>query len=376
MEILCIILAVALVGALCAAFYLRGRLADAREALQRQQADFDRSNALAEKRFADLAAQALAQNSESLRRQNVNSLAEVMAPMKENIENFRRTIAERYDNEARERFALGKNVARLIELSQTVGAETAKLSTALKGNARVQGEWGEMILDTILQGAGLRKGYEYEVQASMNDDEGRRLRPDVVVNFPDDRHVVIDSKVSIQHYLRMTEANDIAERDAFAREHLASVRKHIGELARKSYQDVIGKKAFEYVLMFIPNEGAFLSAMSLDADLWHTAAESHVLIVSPAHLLGIIKLIEQMWRHERQDRNAAAIAEEAGRMLDKFTAFIEDMERIDRSLVQARESWTAAFSKLSTGTGNLVNRARKIEQLGAKSKRQIPLADE
>lgn len=372
METLLIILAFGLAAAVAVIIVLRGRLSDARKALATQKEEYERSRAASEERFSELAAKVLASNSETLRRQNVNSLSEVLAPMQANIESFRRSIAERYDAEARERFALDKRVGELVEINRMVGREAARLTAALKGNARVQGEWGEMILENILRAAGFRPGMEYEVQESVADADGRRLRPDVIISYPGSRKVIIDSKVSIQDYLKMVDADSDATRESFARAHIASVKKHVGELTRKSYQDAVAGDTFDYVLMFIPNEGAFLSALELDAGLWQTACENRVLIVSPTHLLAIIKLIEQMWRTDRQNRNAVAIADEAGRMLDKFCAFVEDLDRIDRSLGQARDAWTAAYSKLSTGAGNLIGRAQKMTQLGAKVKKSLP----
>lgn len=372
MEIICLVLAGALVAALCLVFYYRGLLSAARADMARQREDFDRINAASEARFKEMAAHALATNSESLRKASVNSMAEVLAPMRENIENFRRTISERYTEEARERFALGKSLQQLMTLSRAVSDETARLTSALKGNSRVQGEWGEMVLDNILRAAGFRKGFEYTVQASGQTDEGQRLRPDVIINYDGDNHIVIDSKVSIQDYLKMIEADSDASRDAYARAHLASVRKHIGELARKPYRDLAGQNTFDYVLMFVPNEGAFLSAINLDPQLWQTAMDGHVIIISPTHLLAVVKLIEQMWRQDKQNRNALAIAEEAGKMLNKFSAFLEDMARIEKSVGQAGETLREALRKLSTGTGSLVSRAQKIEQLGAKAKKTMP----
>lgn len=372
MEIICLVLAGALVAALCLVFYYRGLLSAARADMARQREDFDRINAASEARFKEMAAQALATNSESLRKASVNSMAEVLAPMRENIENFRRTISEQYTEEARERFALGKSLQQLMTLSRAVSDETARLTSALKGNSRVQGEWGEMVLDNILRAAGFRKGFEYTVQASGQTDEGQRLRPDVIINYDGDNHIVIDSKVSIQDYLKMIEADSDASRDAYARAHLASVRKHIGELARKPYRDLAGQNTFDYVLMFVPNEGAFLSAINLDPQLWQTAMDGHVIIISPTHLLAVVKLIEQMWRQDKQNRNALAIAEEAGKMLNKFSAFLEDMARIEKSVGQAGETLREALRKLSTGTGSLVSRAQKIEQLGAKAKKTMP----
>lgn len=372
MEIIAVLLAFGLAAALCAVFVLRGRLSDARNALVSQKEEYERSSAAAEERFSVLAAKALASNAESLRRQNLNGLAEVLAPMQANIETFRKSIAERYDAEARERFALDKRVSELVEVNRIVGKEAAKLTAALKGNARVQGEWGEMILENILRAAGFRQGYEYEVQESVTDAEGKRLRPDVIINYSDNRKIIVDSKVSIQDYLNMIEASTESAREAYARAHLSSVKKHVGELCRKSYQDAVSGSTYDYVLMFIPNEGAFLSALDLDSKLWQTAYDSHVLIISPTHLMAIVKLIEQMWRNDKQNRNAVAIAEEAGRMLDKFRGFLEDLDRIDKSLGQARDAWNSAYTKLSTGAGNLIGRSQKLAQLGAKVKKQMP----
>lgn len=353
--------------------------AQARSEADRLRADFDREKELirrqsleAEERFRQLAAKVLMDNSEKLREQNRNGLAQVLDPMKENLENFRKTITERYNEEARERFSLGERVRELMALNQTVSQETRRLTDVLKGNSKLQGDWGEMILDNILERVGFRRGYEYTVQESVTDSNGRRLRPDVVINYTEGRKIIIDSKVSIQDYMNMINADTESTRQQYARAHVASVKKHIAELRGKSYQDVVGDGRFDYVLMFIPHEGAFLAAMSLDNQLWQTAYDSHVLIISPTHLMSIVKLIEQMWRHDKQNRNALAIAEEAGRMLDKFRGFLDDMDRLDKTLSQGRDAWNAAFAKLTGGPGNLIAKAQKLEILGAKSKRPLP----
>jgi len=325
-----------------------------------------------EQRFSELAAKVLMDNSETLREQNKNGLTEVLAPMKENLENFRKAITERYDNEARERFSLGERIRELVDLNRTVGRETRRLTDALKGNSRMQGDWGEMILDNILERAGFRKGYEYTVQESVSDADGHRLRPDVIISYTEGRKIIIDSKVSIQDYLNMLNADTDTAREQYARAHILSVKKHINELRNKSYQDIVGEGRFDYVLMFIPHEGAFLAAMNLDNQLWQTAYDSHVLIISPTHLMSIVKLIEQIWRHDKQNRNALAIADEAGKMLDKFRGFLDDMERLDKTLSQSRDAWNSAFSKLTAGPGNLIAKAQKLEALGAKSKKGLP----
>ena len=377
-------LSVCLAGAIGYIIYLQGRasrlderLRLAEKALVDQRADFDRINSEAEKRFADLAAKSLAANAESLRLQSNRGLTEVLAPMKENLEQFRQTIQDSYSREARERFALGEKVRELIGLNQIIGQETRRLTDALKGNTRMQGDWGEMILDNILERAGFRRGYEYQVQQGVTDENGRHLRPDVVINYTEGRKIIIDSKVSIQAYFDMLNADDDTDRAKAASAHILSVKKHVAELRDKSYQEALGREGrFDYVLMFIPHEGAFLAAMNLDSKLWETAFDSRVLIISPAHLMSIVKLIEQMWRHDKQNRNALAIAEEAGKMLDKFRGFLDDMERIEKSLGTARQSWDEAYRKLVAGTGNLVSRAEKLQTLGAKAKKALGVKSE
>lgn len=364
-----IILAAALVAAVIVIAVLWSRLSAARVENARLA---ERCSADYETRFSQLAAKVLADNSEALRRQNAHGLAEVLAPMKSDLESFRKSITERYNEEARERFSLGERIRDLVALNTTVSRETRRLTDALKGNSKLQGDWGEMILDNILEQAGFRRGYEYTVQESVTADDGTRLRPDVVINYTEGRKIIIDSKVSIQDYINMLNADSDVTREQYAKAHVFSVKKHIAELRNKSYQDTVGDGRFDYVLMFIPHEGAFLAAMNLDTKLWQTAYDSHVLIISPTHLMSIVKLIEQMWRHDKQNRNALAIADEAGKMLDKLRGFLDDMDRIDKTISGAREAWNSAFAKLTGGPGNLIARAQKLEQLGAKSKKKLP----
>ena len=386
MNIAVIILAAALVGAVAVVAVLWSKLTAVKienarlnerclaadSMMARHKADLEQANADFEKRFSQLASRVLAVNSESLRLQNTNSLSEVLAPVKQDLENFKRSITEYYSKEARERFALGERIRDLVDLNNIVSRETRRLTDALKGNSKLQGDWGEMILDNILEQAGFRQGYEYTVQETVTDSGGHRLRPDVVINYTEGRKIIIDSKVSIQDYINMLNADTESQREQFARAHVGSVKKHIAELRNKSYQDVVGDGRFDYVLMFIPHEGAFLAAMNFDATLWQTAYDSHVLIISPTHLMSIVKLIEQMWRHDKQNRNALAIADEAGKMLDKLRGFLDDMDRLDKSISSARDAWNTAFGKLSGGPGNLISRAMKLQQLGARLKKGLP----
>ncbi|MDE6134847.1 MAG: DNA recombination protein RmuC [Muribaculaceae bacterium] len=339
---------------------------------ERMLAEHSRQQAQAEERFRALASKVLVANSEALREQNRHGLAEVLAPMKSDLENFRRLFTERYDREAGERFALGERIRDLVSLNHAIGQETRRLTDALKGNAKVQGDWGEMILDNILDRCGFRRGEDYMVQETVAVDSGGRLRPDVVISYSEGRKLVIDSKVSIQDYLAMLNAETDESRERYARAHVASVRGHVAELSRKSYQDFVGDSRLDFVLMFIPHEGAYMAAMNLDPALWQTAFDSHVLIISPTHLMSVIRLVEQMWRRDKQDRNAREIARQASAMLDKFRGFVDDLDKIDAALGSARTAWNNAFSKLTSGNGNLVARAQKIAALGAKGKKPLP----
>lgn len=350
----------------------RTELARLQERLSNLTADHARLSAEAEERFRNLAGRVLVSNSELLREQNRRGLAEVIEPMKSDLERFRQLVVERYEREAGERLSLGDRIKDLVQLNHAIGQETRRLTDALKGNAKVQGDWGEMILDNILERSGFRRGQDYTVQETVAGEQGQRLRPDVVISYTEGRKLVIDSKVSIQDYLAMLNADTEECRERHARAHVASVKSHIAELARKSYQDAVGAAKIDFVLMFIPHEGAYLAAMNLDNTLWQTAYDNRVLIISPTHLMSVIKLVEQMWRHEKQNRNAQEIARQAGAMLDKLRGFVDDMDRIDASLNNARAAWNSAFAKLSTGPGNMIARAQKIASLGARSKKELP----
>lgn len=326
----------------------------------------------AEARFRAIANEALLANSQALDAAGRRSISEALAPMAERMREMEKSFREVYSAEARERFSLADRVRELVELNRVVGAETRRLTDALKGNTRVQGDWGEIILENILERSGLQQGREYEVQQTFTSPDGRRLRPDVIVNYPDGRCVVIDSKVSVAAYLSMVEADDADARNAAAKAHLASVRAHINELKSKSYQDLTAGRHCDFVMMFIPHEGAYMAAMQLDGTLWQYAFDSRVLIVSPTHLMAVVKLVEQLWRNDRQSRNAMDIATEAGRMLDKLSGFLTDMEKIDTSLNAARRAWDGAYNKLATGTGNLIGRAERLRAMGAKASKDLP----
>lgn len=332
-----------------------------------------------ETRFQNIANEILTTNSRIFKEQNETRLSEILTPLKENIEQFKKTINDSYSNEARERFSLQERIKELIELNQSISKEAKDLTTALKGNSKVQGDWGEMILENILEKSGLQKGREYEVQVTtdengktLRNDDGAALRPDVVVNYPGNRRVVIDSKVSLSAYVNYINSETPEEQETYAKQHLASVRNHIAELRDKKYQDYVGGGKTDFVMMFIPNEAAYITAMQLDNTLWQDAYDVRVLLVSPTQLISALRLVAQLWSHDRQTRNAIEIAKVGGNMYDKFVGFVEDMHKIKKSITQTHDAYTLAMNKLQDGRGNLMSYAEKMRTLGAKASKSLP----
>lgn len=331
-----------------------------------------------ELRFKNLANEILGSTQRTFKEEHENRLNEILKPLRDNIEQFKKTVSDSYSQEARERFSLQERIKELIELNQNIGREAKELSEALRGETKTQGDWGEMILETILEKSGMQRGREFTVQATHNPDgtqihneNGSQLRPDVIVHYPDGRCVVIDSKVSLTAYVNYVNADDPDEQNRYAKLHIKSVRDHISELRDKKYQDYVGAGKTDFVMMFIPNEGAYIAAMQIEPNLWQEAYDHRVLIISPTHLISVLKLISQLWNHDRQTRNAIEIATESGKMYDKFVGFTEDLLAIEKALTQTRAAYDKAFSKLSSGNGNLVNRALKLKDLGAKASKQL-----
>lgn len=361
-----ILLSLAVLALAVYAATLRARLKGARERADSLAAD--------DGRFRSIAASVLAESRKSLSAETSAQLSAMLDPLRHNIDAFNRTIDEKYTREAAERFALREKIDELRALNQSLGREARELADALRGNSKLQGDWGEMILSRLLEQAGFTEGREFDVQRNFKDPEsGADRRPDVVVHFPDRGCLVIDSKASLTAYVNLCAAADDTARSAARAAHVASVRAHVRELAAKNYQDFVGEGArLDFVMMFIPNEGAYIAALQAAPELWQEAYDRRVLIISPTHLFSVLKLVQQMWRSDDRRRNAERIALEAGKMYDKFVAFIDDMQNVDTRLRQAREAHEAAMAKLSTGRGNLVKRADDLRTLGARVSKSLP----
>lgn len=332
-----------------------------------------------ENNFKILANEIFEDKTKRFKELNETRLTEILSPLKEQITKFENTLQDNAKNDIKDREALKEHIKILVELNQTIGKEAKDLTKALKGNSKTQGDWGEMILRDILENCGLQEGIHFTVQQTT-DEQGNRLtssddravRPDVVVKFPQDKSIVIDSKVSLSSYVEYCAAEDEESRKIFINKHLTSVKKHIDELKGQKYQKAI-KNSADFVMMFIPNEGAYIAAMQHDNSLWKYAYDNHVMIISPTHLVSVLKLVDQLWQHDKQTKNALRIAEETGKLYDKFVGFTEDMKAIDKTLNSTRTAYDNAMKKLSSGTGNLIKRVSDIKELGAKTSKTLSL---
>lgn len=328
--------------------------------------------------FNVLASDVLKRNSESLKEANSEQIDALLRPLKENIESFKKTISEGYVKESSSRKLLETQIERLVKLNETIGEEARNLTSALKGNSKVQGDWGEMILETLLENAGLERGINFETQLTrdsggnvLKNDEGKLLRPDVLIKLPDNHSIIVDSKVSLTAFVDYCNAEDENVRIVAGKKHLQSVYAHIDELYAKMYQNNL-KGAADYVMMFIPNESAYIAAVQLDINLWKYAYERGVIIVSPTHLFSVMSIVSQLWRQDKQNRNAMLIAERGGKLYDKLVLFMESFEKVGKSIDDAMTSYNKSFNQLRTGKGNVLRQAEDMKALGAKASKSLP----
>jgi DNA recombination protein RmuC len=322
--------------------------------------------------FKNLANEILEEKSKRFAEQNQQNLDTLLKPLQEKLTDFRKQVDDTYQSEARERFALKQEVEKLAGLNIRMTDETRALTNALKGESKTQGDWGELVLETILENSGLRKGEEYLVQDSHTIDDGSRLQPDVVIRLPESKHLVIDSKVSITAYTRYMQADDDATKTAELNSHVLSIKQHIQGLSAKNYQDLYGVGSIDFVLMFIPVEPAFLAAMRHAPDIYQEALKKNIVMVCPSTLLATVRTVAHLWRQEHQNRNAQEIARQCAMLYDKFVGFVEDLDKVGQRLEQAQTSYTDAVGKLKTGRGNLIRTAENVKKLGVKPNKSLP----
>ncbi|RUO48747.1 DNA recombination protein RmuC [Pseudidiomarina aquimaris] len=323
------------------------------------------------KEFERLAQQIFEQKSERLQQSSKQTLEVTLAPFKQQLEAFKKQVESQYTEELKQRASLTTEITSLKELNKQMAAEADALTRALKGDTKAQGNWGEVVLERILTQSGLREGHEYDTQSHHRDEDGKSFKPDVVVHLPNEKDVVIDSKVSLVAYERYFNSDDDKERDAALAEHVNSLRAHIKGLSKKNYQQLDSVRTLDYVLMFIPIEPAFLLAVDRDPELIRLALEHNIMLVSPTNLLVALRTVNNIWQYEHQNRNAQKIAEDAGKLYDKFAGFIEDMQKIGNSLDTVRKHYDGAMNKLSTGRGNLVGRVEKFKEMGVQTSKKL-----
>lgn len=346
-----------------------GRLADQKKEVGEMQEQLTHQ-------FRNLAGEILEDKSRRFTETNRENIEKILQPLNKDIEEFRKKVDETYHKEATERTVLERKIAELVQLNNQIRADAVNLTNALKGNTKTQGDWGEMILERILENSGLTKGREYFIQETLKDvasrtlhgDTGSSMRPDVIIVYPDDRKVIIDSKVSLTAYVGYCNAENDVVRETALKAHLQSVRKHIDELSEKNYC-VREAGTLDFVMMFIPNEASYVLAMQTDPVLWNEAYRKRVLLLSPANLIVSLKLTADLWSREYQSRNAQEIADRGAKLYDKCVAFLESFTTIGDSLRKTQDVYDQALGRLKSGNGNLISQTLKLKELGVKSRK-------
>ncbi len=350
---------------------LDAELREQQNSHQQRLADLQAARDELRAQFAELAGKIFDEREQRFSESSHERLGQLLEPLKERIQTFEKRVEESYQNEARERFSLARELERLQQLNQRLGDEATNLTRALQGQ-KTQGNWGELVLERVLEHAGLEKGREYQTQVSLKSPDGERFQPDVLIRLPGDKQVVVDAKVSLTAYQALTCAEDDNSRALALKQHVQSLRSHLKGLSVKDYQRLDGLHSLDFVLLFVPIEAAFAAALQADPELFQEAYGRHVVIVSPTTLLATLRVIDSLWRQERQSQNAREIAEKAGALYDKFVAFIQDLDEIGSRLQQLDRAYLAARTKLSDGRGNLVGRAEQLKALGARASKRLP----
>jgi len=342
----------------------RERLAGQEKSIQEIQQKFQLE-------FQNIANKLLDEKSQKFIETNRTNLDILLNPLKENIKAFEAKVDKVYKDESDERNILRGEITQLMALNKQISEEATNLTKALKGDSKKQGNWGEVILERVLERSGLVKDREYRLQASMSTADGTRFQPDVIIDLPDEKHLIIDSKVSLVAYERLVNCETEEDRRLFSKAHVESIRGHVMNLSSKNYHDLYKVNSPDFVLLFVPIESSFSFAVQLDAELFSDAWDKRVVIVSPSTLLATLRTIASIWKQERQNRNVLEIAALSGRMYDKFVGFVADMENIGKSIKSSQSAYDSAINKLTEGNGNLTNTADKIKKLGAKANKQL-----
>lgn len=346
-----------------------------KDRVQKLEAEQGALAAKIQEEFKNIANQVLVSGSRQVHDDAQKQLSTLLSPLQNKLGEFQNRLEQTATAQMRDSAALKEQIRSLTDLNKTVSDEARRLADALKGDAKARGNWGEMVLERLLEVAGLSKGTHYETQVTLKGESGD-FRPDVIVRLPDQKDMIIDSKVSLVHYEQMFSAANDEARNNIRREHLARIKKHIDDLGKKDYAGLEGVNSIDLVFMFVPIEGAFLEALAADNLLYDYAFGKNVVILTPGTLLVTLRLVAQMWQQDNQNKNALKIAVEGGKLYDKFVGFVEDVQRLGSQMETARKTYDDAVKKLHTGPGNLVVQTEKLRELGAKTKKKLALQAE
>jgi DNA recombination protein RmuC len=344
------------------------------ERLREHKAEVEQLQERFKTEFKNIANELLEDKSRRFTEHNQEKLGEILKPLNERIKSFEEKVDTSHKESLERNAGLVQQIRSLSEMNRQMSEEAKNLTKALKGDSKAQGNWGEVILERVLEKSGLRKNEEYFMQDSVTNEEGKRLQPDVVIKLPDNKNIVVDSKVSLLDYERFCAAETEDERSVHLKAHIRSVRSHVKGLSEKNYHQLYGSGSPDFVLLFVPIEPSFSLAVQHDSELFNEAFDKNIVIVSTSTLLATLRTIASIWRQENQTRNALEIARQAGDMYDKFEGFVADMLQVGRELISAKKEYDAAMNKLTEGKGNLVSRAQKLKDLGAKASKTIPQA--
>lgn len=336
--------------------------------IEQMRRDREQSEGALKTEFRNLAQEILSEHQHNLRQTNRDSIDLLLKPFKDNITEFRERVERIYAEENEQRGAFKNELDNLLKLNQQMTSSAANLTDALKGNSKVQGDWGEVYLETILENTGLVRGIHYHVQQNLKTEEGANMRPDVILSLPEDRRIVIDSKVSLTAYVRYSEAESEAERRQAMAAHVDSVRKHVQELSSKGYERLVNSP--DFVVMFIPTEPAFLEALKADSTIWADAYARKVIISSPTNLFALLKMVGDMWRRDAQSKNQAEIVDKATKLYEQLVVFSEQLEGVGTALDAAKSKYDEAYKRLHTGNNNIVRLGERLKKLGLPTKKQ------
>ncbi|WP_432410268.1 DNA recombination protein RmuC [Rasiella sp. SM2506] len=337
-----------------------------------QKAEVEKLQEKFTKEFENLANKILADNSNKFTKQNKDNIDVILKPLQDKIEKFEKKVEDTHKESIDRHAMLRQQIIGLKELNEQMSKEATNLTKALKGDSKIQGNWGELVLEKVLEKSGLEKDREYFVQNSFTNVDGKRILPDVVIHLPDNKRMVIDSKVSLVGYERYVNEEDGELKERYLKEHLLSLKRHVDQLSAKNYQDIYEMESPDFVLLFVPIEPAFAIAINKDNSIYNKAFEQNIIIVTPSTLLATLRTIDSMWTNEKQQRNAIEISRQAGALYDKFAGLIKDLTGVGKKMDDAKSDYSAAMNKLFEGKGNLITSVEKLKKMGAKAKKALP----